>query len=198
MPLLFEKQISAAKKLAVWDINEPLSFFLDKYPIQEFESKIKKRHLEQACAKFLVNELLGFEKPVQLLKDEFGKPHIENSSIAISFSHCKNFLACSIDLDGNSVGVDIETLRPNISVLAKKFLSNFDSSPLEEDENAQLIWGAKEVLYKIYGRKSLDFKRDLEINFTDKLIGKIKKDNELMLFNLDFTIIDCHFLVWNF
>ncbi|MEZ4804947.1 MAG: hypothetical protein R2852_05560 [Bacteroidia bacterium] len=197
MPLLFEKQISVAKKLAVWDINEPLTFFLDKYPIQEFESKIEKRHLEQACAKFLVNEMLGFKLPVQLEKDEFGKPHIKDSSIAISFSHCKNLLACSIDLDGNSVGIDIEIQRDNISVLSKKFLSERDNSPLEKDANDQLIWGAKEVLYKIYGRKSLDFKRDLEINFTDKLIGKIKKEDEIMVYNLDYTIIDCHFLVWN-
>jgi 4'-phosphopantetheinyl transferase len=153
--------------------------------------------LEQACAKFLVNEMLGFEKPVQLIKDEFGKPHIQNSSIAISFSHCKKFLACSIDLDGNSVGIDIEIQRDNIRLLAKKFISEFDNSPLKDDAHAQLIWGAKEVLYKIYGRKSIDFKRDLEINYTDKLIGKIKKENELMEYNLDYTIIDCHFLVWN-
>jgi len=35
MPLVFEKQITSAKKLAVWDITEPFDFFLEKLKISD-------------------------------------------------------------------------------------------------------------------------------------------------------------------
>lgn len=156
-----------------------------------------KRQTEQAASLFLLDYLYGSVIHTELYNDEFGKPHIGNRKITVSFSHSRNMVACMIDTEGNPAGIDIEYRRDNISVLAQKFASETDISSDRGGRDLQLIWGCKEVLYKVYGKKGLDFKRDISISFDTGLHGRILKNQTTISCDLDFIRLDSFILVWN-
>ncbi len=197
MPLTLEKQINDAKKLAVWDINEPTGYFVDKLQLKQDENRSEKRLCEQAAGMLLLNQLCGEGLHKQLDKDVYGKPFIHNSLISVSFSHSKNLVACLVDFSGGPAGIDIELCRHNIGLLASKFASIHDTTPLNGDAHHQLIWGAKEVLYKIYGKKELDFKRDMKIAYNDALSGSLCIPGYSKQFQLDYMEIGTFLMVWN-
>jgi hypothetical protein len=198
MPLVFEKQITSAKKLAVWDITEPFDFFLEKLKLQHDPNRNEQRQLEQAAAMQLLNVLSGRDLHLQLEKDKFGKPFIKNQTCTVSFSHSKNLVACLYCEEGSEVGVDVEYLRANIHILAKKFLSENDKTGYEGQLHHQITWGAKEVLYKIYSIKELDFIEHLHLSYENEvLFGEISKENYTAKYQLEHTLIDNFVLVWN-
>lgn len=102
-----------------------------------------------------------------------------------------------MDKLGHPVGIDIEEVRNRILNLSHKFISTSDSSPLEGVEHAHLIWGAKEVLYKIYAKKELDFKAHLKIEYQDIIRGFISKNGYRNSFNLNYHFLNNFILVWN-
>lgn len=197
MPLILEKQINAAKKLAVWDINEPTGYFVDNLQLKQDEKRSEKRLCEQAAGMLLLNHLCGEDLHRQLDKDAYGKPFIHNSLISVSFSHSKNLVACLTDSIGGPAGIDIEFRRHNIGVLASKFATPHDTTPFKGDAHHQLIWGAKEVLYKIYGKKELDFKQDMKIAYTDALSGSLCIPGYSKQFQLDYMELGVFLMVWN-
>jgi len=198
MPLVFDKQITSAKKLAVWDIREGFDFFLGKLNLQHDPNRNEQRQLEQAAAMLLLNVLSGRDLHLLLEKDKFGKPYIKDQSCTVSFSHSKNLVACLYCEEGTAVGVDIEYRRDNIHLLAKKFLSESDKTGLEGSLHQQIAWGAKEVLYKIYGIKELNFIQHLHLHFEkEQFSGQISKEKYEATYKIEHTVIDNFVLVWN-
>jgi hypothetical protein len=197
MPIIFEKQITPAKKLAVWQITEPLDFFLGKLGLEPDRNSSEKRQLENAVCSFLLNELAGEDMHLHLSRDEFGKPYVRNAGHGISFSHSRDMVACVIDMEGRSAGVDIELIRESILGLSKKFINPEDSSPFTGIVHCHMIWGAKEVLYKIHAKKELDFICHLTVKFDERFFGIIHKNEVSGTYPLDFTIINNFILIWN-
>jgi len=84
-------------------------------------------------------------------------------------------------------GIDLEKIDQRIARVKHKFMnkSEFDFAGDEKQIELQtLIWSAKEALYKVYGKKELDFKDHLQIypfninqNPTHTFFGTIKKDD---------------------
>ena len=108
-----------------------------------------------------------------LIYDPVGKPHLKNGPF-ISITHSFTFTGIILS-ENQPVGIDIEKQREKILKIAHKF------TPLEEYKtiaNAAalirkltIVWGAKESLYKIYGKKKLLFLHHLPIadfKFEDK------------------------------
>jgi phosphopantetheinyl transferase len=61
-------------------------------------------------------------------------------------------------------GIDIEQIRSKLKPLAPKFLNEAELAIGADDlTNLAVLWGAKEALYKLHGRKSLIFKENLAI-----------------------------------
>ncbi len=197
MPIIFEKQITAAKKLAVWHITEPLDFFLGKLNLVPDAQASKKRQLENAVCALLLDELGQRGLHQNLARDLFGKPYITNAETSISFSHSRDMVACILDTSGHGVGVDIELMRERILALSAKFINRDDYTPFREVMHAHLIWGAKEVLYKIYSKKELDFICHMTVKFDEKYHGLIHKNEVMERHELDFTEINNFILVWN-
>jgi 4'-phosphopantetheinyl transferase len=198
MPLVFEKQITSAKKLAVWDITESFDFFIEKLKIERVPNRNEQRQIEQAAAIHLLNILSGKDLHLALEKDKFGKPFITDQTCTVSFSHSKNLVACLFCAEGSAVGVDIEYLRNNIHLLAKKFLSQNDQTGHTGSIHQQIAWGAKEVLYKIHGIKELNFIQHLHLSFENEvLFGQISKENYVAKYQLEHTLIENFVLVWN-
>lgn len=153
--------------------------------------------MEKICSAHLLNVLTGQNFYNSLTNNEFGKPIILNSSYSVSFSHSKNMVACIVDKTGNSLGIDIEEVRERILKLSHKFISDKDLCPFEGVKKAHFIWGAKEVLYKIYSLKELDFNTNLLVEYQDRILGHINKPPHMSTHTLDYTELRDFMLVWN-
>jgi len=197
MPIIFEKQIDAAKKLAVWHITEQLVELSALCAYLPHPQLSIKRNTEIAVSRLLLQFLLQSDKSIAFSKDENGKPFLANSNTAISFTHSKAMVACIINLDARNVGIDIEIIRDKIKLIAPKFVTQNDVTPFVETYHSHLIWGAKEVLYKIYALKGLDFKDHLKVNITlNNGYGEINKNEYFSKHNIEYLILHDYMLVW--
>ncbi|MFM6984645.1 MAG: 4'-phosphopantetheinyl transferase family protein [Chitinophagaceae bacterium] len=197
MPLILERQIGTAKKIGVWQITEPIDFFLEQLVQADNPSISRKRLLEQVCSAHLLNTLLNQSVHNTLDKDANGKPFLREHPYSISFSHSKNMVACLIDTEGGPAGIDIEYLREGIKAIAPKFVSEKEGLLEKDYLHFHLVWGAKEVLYKIYSLKELDFLEHLSVDFQNDIIGTIRKNTYLASYKLQFEHLDNFILVWN-
>lgn len=127
-----------------------------------------------------------------LYYDEFGKPYLKDGK-HISITHSFTFSGLIISEDKH-VGIDIEKQRDKILKIAHKF------TPFEEYKTIAnhdalvskltIVWGAKESLYKIYGKKKLLFLHHIYIEdfrFADrKTIGEIRYEGEISQHKIHF------------
>jgi phosphopantetheinyl transferase len=127
-----------------------------------------------------------------LIYDEYGKPRLQDGTF-ISITHSYTFTAIIVSADLH-VGIDIEKQREKILKIAHKF------TPFEEYKTIAnvdaliskltIVWGAKESLYKIYGKKKLLFLHHIYIEdfrFADeKTIGEIRYNGENTAYKISF------------
>jgi phosphopantetheinyl transferase len=161
MPLHFRK-ITLDFDLAVWEITEEESFFESSLRAPENIPNPKVR-LQWYATRHLVNVLIG--APSEILKDEFGKPYLQDNITHISLTHTVNFAAAIVSTK-YEVGIDLEAVLPRIERIAHKFLREDERNTIREHERVEkltLYWSAKEALYKLHGRKQLDFTTQLLI-----------------------------------
>ena len=197
MPISLKQQNNSCI-FGLWTVNETHEELLELFksaPREEFEQLAKfknpNRQIERMVTRLLTYELL--DKQVIIDYDEHGKPHLRNDKRQISVSHTSGMVAVQI---GNTyAGVDVEKISGRVAKVAHKFLS-----PTELDSiniNKQMLhmyafWGAKETIYKIHGRKKLDFKKNIKIEAFDiEEKGIIKANLSLeknTLFVLDYFV----------
>ena len=187
--------ISSETKVFIWKIEES---------IDELKAGITLTTNSEARLNSMKSELhqKGFLSIRHLLKeinlndadleyDEFGKPHLKEGYISIT--HSFNFTAI-IYSTNKVVGIDIEKQRDKILKIAHKF------TPIEEYKTIAnvdaliakltIVWGAKESLYKIYGKKKLLFLHHIYIEdfkFDDsKTTGEIRFNGEQNSYDIEF------------
>ncbi|MFN7198843.1 MAG: 4'-phosphopantetheinyl transferase family protein [Bacteroidota bacterium] len=174
MPIIFQQQLSAGAKLALWEITESLSFF-EQYidPVRHIpHEEVKKQHL---AARATLLALFPQFPLAQLVLSPSGKPYLEGGPQHVSFSHTTDFAAAIIS-PKSRVGVDVEGVGERIFRIRHKFLSDQEQDclqttikleTLQETEVAAqwltLCWSAKESLYKWQGESGVDFIRDLKL-----------------------------------
>jgi len=156
---------------AIWRIDEPIEelggrLLATPLELSEYESiHHPRKKLEWLASRLLIQHLvekLG-ESFTGIYKDAFGKPHLIDLPYSISIAHCFPFAAGIIHKD-QSTGIDIEQPRDKLLHIRHKFLSEKEAEVAGTDlETLCKYWTAKEVLYKIYGRKKLIFKEHLEV-----------------------------------
>jgi hypothetical protein len=64
-------------------------------------------------------------------------------------------------------GVDIEWMSERIMRIGTKFINEGDKTPYSGIHHAHLVWGAKEVMFKINERGELDYRKQLTVDFWD-------------------------------
>jgi len=208
MPLLFHKHIKPEGELGLWRIAEEESYFLEHLKLFPKEAiwlrKMKgHRRLEWLAGRWLLHLMSGREDRGACLKDEFGKPYLENSLYQISISHSRELT--SVMGSPKLVGVDIQRLVGKIDRIAPKFMREVEMDSLDVKyrlEHLHVYWGIKEALYKAYGRKKLHFRKhifvapfsfDLELG---KCKGFVEKDNYRLDCDLYYEQIDDYILVY--
>ena len=120
-----------------------------------------------------------------------GKPHLKDGH-KISITHSFEFTAVIVST--KKVGIDIEKQRDKIKLIAPKFTPIEEYEALGDTEDLirklTIVWGAKESLYKLYGKKGLLFLHDIFVNdfeiSSQKTTAKVTSNNETTFYNLNF------------
>ncbi len=208
MPIFQHRYLTPEGELGLWRIEEEEDHFLFGMDLHQEEidqlSKIKgHKRTEYLAVRQLLHKMSGRTKRVPCLKDEFGKPHLEDSLFQISMSHSNDVVAAIAA--PRLVGVDIQKMVGKITRIAEKFIREEEMESLNRDtrvEHLHVYWGAKECLYKAYGRKELDFKKHILIepfNFDLNMgfgFGSVIKDEYNKKFVIHYEKIKDYILVW--
>lgn len=150
--------------------------------IDELSSSTRK--LERATAIWLSKQLASDFSSIYY--DEFKKPHFTEGNFYLSLSHTNNYVASIVHSD-KRVGVDMEKIGNKALKVASKFLSSEEyktlSKQLDKELYATIYWAAKEALYKLYGKKSLIFAKQIKVVGigTNNFYGEIVNDNSELL-----------------
>ena len=210
MALYLLKELDNTAKVAVWQITETEAELreLSSTPSDEMEeiSFIKSESLrkQRLAVRALLNQI--FEDKVYLAHHDNGKPYIENDSINISITHTDKYVAVILD-QNDEVGIDIESLDRDFSVVEKKALSDDEKDDLDDDreeknEQLAIYWCAKEAIYKKMSQYNVDFAEQIEIDrFRSKGEGELEatfthKDGYEEELELEYITFDRHVLVW--
>ena len=188
--------VNKTTKVLIWKIEESFNdlntnvLLTDKSRNRLNGMKSKLHQKGFLSVRHLLKEV-GYSD-ADLIYDEFGKPHLKDGKY-ISITHSFTFSGLIIS-DTLHVGIDIEKQRDKILKIAHKF------TPVEEYKTIAnhdaliskltIVWGAKESLYKIYGKKKLLFLHHIYVDdfrFADeKTSGEIRYNGEESSYNIQF------------
>ena len=181
MPLLLNKQIDKVSAYAVWNIQEtflelpylsPEPFPAELHPVRQAEWIIGRILVKSLCEKF--------EIPYKgISKHDKGKPYLNESDVHISISHSFPIAAAMIHLE-NPCGIDMERPRDKHEYVKMKYLHEAEMLYKDDLKSLCTIWCAKEVIYKIFGRKFLSLKDEIKLTFEseDLIRGEILKKGQ--------------------
>jgi 4'-phosphopantetheinyl transferase len=182
MPLQHIIHTNSHTIIGVWHLKESETFFTPK--LNEFVTETtklnsishSKRRTEWLAGRWLVRELAArINLPFTgVWTDDFNKPHLVSDNAYISISHASPYVVAILNTKA-PCGIDVEKIRDKLLPLAPKFLNEGELALANDNlTTLAILWGAKEALYKLHGRKSLIFKENLAIeNFNlSKDLGK--------------------------
>jgi phosphopantetheinyl transferase len=165
MPVFFQHQINGEARLGIWKIEESEEYFKDNVPLHREVTHPLKR-LQHLAGRFLLRYLYP-DFPYELIEiADTRKPFLPNEAYHFSISHCGDYAAAIVS-PARRVGIDIEAPVAKILRISEKFLTSEESSldsvhPLLL--RTTLLWSAKESIFKWYGKGSVDFRRDINID----------------------------------
>ncbi|MCT4699904.1 4'-phosphopantetheinyl transferase family protein [Tenacibaculum haliotis] len=183
MPVHKTLTVNETTKVLIWKIEESFENLSEgieltqssKDRVNNMKSDLHRRGF--LSVRHLLNKF-GYTD-ADLVYDEYGKPHLKDGKF-ISITHSFTFSGIIIS-DDKPVGIDIEKQRDKILKIAHKFtpieayksIANHDALV----SKLTIVWGAKESLYKIYGKKKLLFLNHIYIEDfsfeTNETTGKI-------------------------
>ena len=164
MPVLQSKNISKSSKLGLWHITETKEYLQKQATLFQIDlSNIPQTKSESRIKQWIATRLLlaHFFSDTSITYDILGKPHLTNNW-NISISHSGDFVAIILNSNENC-RIDIEKITPKVERIKHKFLNSLDLKTITTLENLTIYWGAKEALYKYYGKKEVLFIENLFI-----------------------------------
>lgn len=196
MPIHKTLTVNETSKVLIWKIEESFEdlskdIILTKNSsdrVNNMKSDLHRRGF--LSVRHLLNEV-GYTD-ADLVYDEYGKPHLKDGKF-ISITHSFTFSGIIVSSE-KPVGIDIEKQRDKIVKIAHKF------TPIEEYKSIAnhdalvskltIVWGAKESLYKIYGKKKLLFLENIYIEDfsfeTNQTTGKILYEGVTSEYKINF------------
>jgi len=154
----------------LWEIVEEEDYFYKRLvlsPLEEEElSRIKGNRRKQWLAgRWLMHIISKDRERIDWIKDEMGKPHINGEGEFISISHSGPWVAAIIH--SQMVGIDVQVKDPRLEKISQKYLSLEENAWIpRQSRNVYLavIWGAKESVYKAWGKKGISFRQHIDIS----------------------------------
>ncbi len=195
MPLYKSLTIDKNTKVLIWNIQESYADLSDgislttanQTRVDGMKSELHQRGF--LSIRHLLKEVGLIDE--DLVYDEFGKPHLKNGKF-ISITH--SFTFSGIIISDVPVGIDIEMQRDKILKIAHKFTPFQEYKTIANHDalisKLTIVWGAKESLYKIYGKKKLRFLEHIYIEdfkfINEKTTGEIRYEGETFSYNVQF------------
>ncbi|GAB4183713.1 MAG: 4'-phosphopantetheinyl transferase superfamily protein [Thermoflexibacter sp.] len=185
MPIIYSEQIEKNAIWGVWEIKENeislMSILNGKIAIEKLDTIThSQKRIEWLGARALVCELAErFKESVsEIANDNLGKPYLKNQPLHLSISHSKKY-AVAILHRHSSVGIDIELSSQRVLNNIHRLCSEEEMLDIGNDiQKATKAWCAKEALYKYYGEKKLNFKKNIFLYISQNQIeGKIIINN---------------------
>lgn len=208
MPIYLREHIHPSGEIGLWDITEDESYFKEELILTDEEQEliadvVERRRKEWMAGRLLLHKMSGREEREIAEKDEHGKPHLMASPYDISLSHSGRFAA--VIAAPTLVGIDIQKLVPKIFRIKEKFMTPEDLERLSEEtalEQLHVYWGAKEALYKAYGKRKLEFREhiiiypfDYDVSF-GRCRGYVEKGDVHLDFDIHYRLIENYMLVY--
>jgi phosphopantetheinyl transferase len=197
MPLVYQQNINATTRIAVWHITEPESFFLATVPVQR-EIRHWHKRLQHLAGRLLLKELYP-DFPVEMIRiADTKKPFLENEPFHFSISHCGDYAAAIVSKTAR-VGADVELLNEKIESIGHKFIDQNDMASLNEHLDLPgkhfltLCWSVKESVFKWWGKGAVDFKEDIIIR---SISGDHSQGTAHCMFKNEYKL-EVHYLFFN-
>lgn len=125
-----------------------------------------RKRSEWLASRELLYQITDLSERVQCLYDDFGKPYLKGIDKHISISHSE--LWCAAMISDYACGVDIQVYSDTVLRIADRFLTPIDIASAQKANNSlqytHVLWGAKECIYKAYGKKKLGFREHIFIH----------------------------------
>ena len=205
MPLHTHMTCPGNLQLALWSIqenHEELQLKLrENYHELDMEKRITQANaLHYLASRCIIKDIFP-NQIITLRKNELNQPSlsVNQNPLNISITHAANMAGILVS-ESYLPGLDLEKIDPRIGRVKHKFMNQheMDFAGHQNQINLQtLIWSAKESLYKVYGKKELDFKEHLHIlsfglNPTNRgyFYGQIKKDAFQQKLKIHYQIIE--------
>ncbi len=192
-------------QIALWDVQEDEAWFAQRMALPAAEQLVlqqtfaEKRH-EWLASRYCLGQLSP-EQSVDYFKDNLGKPHRAAAPFHISFSHTNRMAAAAIS--DRHLGIDIQLKVPKLVRIAHKFVGPHEASwcyPEHEayDWQVQLIWSAKEAVYKAYGLKELPFIEGIKLDAPKAgfMTASVNKFNFAARYELGYLDLGEWMFVW--
>lgn len=186
MPEYLFKTYNNDVSLLVWQVEETADELLKMLPEKILHDKVYASiavpHLQ---LEFLAGRLVAQRICEQLnisysgiIKDEHGKPHLADCKWEMSLTHSKDFVAIAVHPE-KEVGVDIEKPGSKLRRIMPRLFSAKENKMVDGDLiKMSWFWSAKEALYKLYGKRGIDFTEHLFLDLNaDSLTGEIRLPN---------------------
>lgn len=171
MPLHTDKKINEHARIVLWRIEEPVDWFLSQLHLDDEELKkytefrTDQRRAHWLAYRHILKNVVKKGDEIRVRYDENSKPFIDLSDDHISVSHSGEYAAVIIS-HLHPVGIDIEQISPRLHKVADKFMNEKEAGEgLKKMSTSDLClhWSAKEALYKLYGKRNLDFRDHLHV-----------------------------------
>ncbi len=172
MPLYKEITIDEASRLRLWRVEETIETLekdieLSAYCRERYDGMKSEMHRKAFLSIRHLLKLFGYTD-FDLEYDQNGKPHLKDGK-HISISHSYHFTA--VIVSDKPVGVDVEKQREKIKYIAPKFtpVEEYKSLGNGDDliKKLTIVWGAKEAIYKLFGKQGLLFLHDIYVHDFD-------------------------------
>jgi 4'-phosphopantetheinyl transferase len=181
MPQVIYKKYNNGVHLLVWEISENFEELKNALPENVFfEEELKELKHEAKVREFLASrlaiirlmQLLGLEfKGLQ--KDEHGKPFLKDHDFQFSLTHSINYIGVVMH-PTQALGVDIERPSLKIKRILPRLFTAQEIELINDDlKLMSIFWSAKEALYKLYGKRRVDFRQHLRI-FNDPATNEFR------------------------
>ena len=152
---------------AIWKIDEPEAFFIERTGIAP-EIKNEKRRMEHLAGRFLLKHLKQDFPLLNIRPDEHDKPRIDDNHYYFSISHSWPYVAAIVS-PYHECGIDIQTWHRRMEHLQHKYLSPDEQKWFNNDPKMlTLAWSAKEAAYKWQGRRGVEFIDHLVLDFLEE------------------------------
>lgn len=205
MPQVLRKSHNSGAELIVWEVSETEDFFLSSlsehvWQDKEFvEAKMPSKRLELLAARYAAKVMLyelGY--PFKgICKDEHGKPFLVDLEMPMSLTHTAKYVAVIIHAS-KKVGIDLEKPSPKMWRIKERLFSESEVELIGENlETMSIFWSAKEALYKIYGKRGMDFRKNMFLNYQDdSLVGNISMPDQASTHQVFVQKFKQYILVW--